>query len=89
MSHTPGPWYAEADDENESSFVWNREALPRKAVAHDIFNPADACLIAAAPDLLAACELAVAEMTETWPDGDWQSNFDTIRAAIAKAKGEA
>ena len=41
-------------------------------------------LIAAAPELLAVCE----EIAEHETD-DWEARMVTLRAAIAKAKGEA
>jgi len=44
---------------------------------------ANASLIAAAPELLAACEAALARMSDINPDV-WE---DMLRAAIAKAKG--
>lgn len=46
---------------------------------------ADAALIAAAPELLAACERVV----ERWETHDGQMNrIDDVLAVIAKAKGE-
>lgn len=53
-------------------------------------NPADAFLIAAAPDLLAACDLALArfdtEIRGGRPAQSWQEYVAQLRAAIAKAK---
>jgi len=50
---------------------------------------ADKVLIAAAPDLLAACEDILA-MHEGPPNavGNWDHSFDLIRAAIVKARGK-
>jgi hypothetical protein len=53
---------------------------------------ANARLIAAAPDLLAALEYAAAELesmnkTLGWKDGEWPS-VTQARAAIAKAKDQ-
>lgn len=81
--HTPGPWdYMEKD-----AAIWADEFI---CVAPH--NPADARLIAAAPDLLAALEEAFNHYAgqpvpsqpaeEWWPD--WMLH---ARAAIAKAKG--
>jgi hypothetical protein len=50
-------------------------------------NEKDAPLIAAAPDLLAALELMVAQELEVWPPNDWEMNVSIAQAAIAKAKG--
>jgi hypothetical protein len=58
-------------------------------------NKANACLIAAAPELLAALEAARDWIEARLPDstpimrGGGQQKLDKIRAAIAKAKGEA
>lgn len=48
-----------------------------------IRNPADASLIAAAPDLLEALEYIIRGVPDTW------EGVQRARAAIAKAKGEA
>ena len=45
---------------------------------------ANARLIAAAPDLLAACELALHAF-----ENNWAINWDDLSSAIAKAHGEA
>lgn len=50
-------------------------------------NAANARLIAAAPDLLAACETAEKSLLSDNPL-DFKSGLNAIRAAIAKAKGE-
>ena len=55
-----------------------------------IYNPADADLIAAAPDLLAVvCEMLGAAETDLLDDKSnvWRSAMISARAAIAKAKG--
>lgn len=68
------------------------------AAAHDLFefNPANAHLIAAAPDLLAAlreCELQLREYveyhhrTQGGCSVDIESAWESARAAIAKAEG--
>ena len=91
-THTPGPWTADwgvrGDDGTEEQ--WNvltddelicdltlcDRDMPHATVA------ANARLIAAAPDLLAACILALSHIGNN-------STFATVRAAIAKATGEA
>ena len=91
MSHTPGPWeLREGDDEAFGPAIYS-------AGAHDM-DPlatvsrvsrrdaeADARLIAAAPDLLAALE-DVVQMYQPAFDPPF---IERARAAIAKAKGEA
>ncbi len=90
--HTPGPWRVK----HSAKLGWAGVLTEKGDVVTDISvdgqdfrDPEqaldDARLIAAAPDLLAACE-AVAATT-------WSQNTATIigkqvRAAIAKAKGE-
>ena len=84
--HTPGPW------------VWQIERMALHALPNgpnqwgmDIcwidrtmaFSKADAALIAAAPDLLAALK-EVVRISDRKHDA-----WDTARAAIAKATGEA
>ena len=91
-AHTPGPWtcfYKSKYDEwhvavpmSEGSMKW---ALFDDGVRSE--NPeADARLIAAAPDLLAAC-LA---LKAAGPLGqrEWNAAADMMDAAIAKATGE-
>lgn len=79
VKHTPGPWYAtEGEYEDEFEVVASDGAVT-------IAQPpteADADLIAAAPDLLAALQYIVA-----WNPEDWSAEQarDMARAAIAKA----
>lgn len=77
LTHTPGPWahtdYGSIKDANNATVA---EVLPGGRTA-------DARLIAAAPDLLAALEEVV-----SLSDRD-HAAWDRARAAIAKAKGEA
>jgi hypothetical protein len=99
-THTPGPWKYEADkgyvlkcfimtadfdeDTNSGSVI---------ARTSDNISEADAALIAAAPDLLAACEALHAEvlayLTAQNLHGEHNPAMVAARAAIAKAKGEA
>lgn len=84
MSHTPGPWtilaedyrvYAE-DDYPVALASSHRESEQRLANAH---------LIAAAPDLLEACELM---LTVAGLDREAPHAVNVMRAAIAKARGQ-
>lgn len=97
-AHTPGPW--RVGDAGFTVFGPKREAPSpvRIATMPGIGTPiptdavrANARLIAAAPDLLAACEDA-AESLARLPDvdGAWRATcLAQLRAAIARARGEA
>ena len=98
MTYTPGPWQA-------FSYAINKNLITICAGGSVICNVVDghsgnARLIAAAPDLLAACGRAEAELSRIW--GDQQSHseetltdmclvdanaIEQCRAAIAKAEG--
>jgi hypothetical protein len=54
----------------------------------DVGEP-EARLIAAAPDLLDACEAALDALLDEWSGDTYQPAIRTLREAIAKAKGEA
>lgn len=101
--HTPGPWTvaptkhrngeatAEIHHGNDGEVVCIMEAHD------DDRSRADARLIAAAPDLLEANEIALSAMEQMWKDymSDRHPNLEQIndamkglRAALAPAKGE-
>lgn len=90
-THTPAPWQAGPvfQKEGRALFItdqskpgkWQRR-LDDKA---GVFSEADAALIAAAPDLLAALELIL-----SWPSHkNMTPAFDKAVEAVAKAKGTA
>ena len=94
-THTPGPWeiskYASSYDDIGDNYsvgyndtdgdYWDIAKLePLRAN-----RLADARLIAAAPDMLAALEWAVETADTEQYEADW---YAAARAAIAKAKGE-
>lgn len=89
--HTPGPWVVM----NGSLDVWNAEKT-RRITAHpwvdkDDESEANARLIAAAPDLLTALEIAlpyVESFDDDNADLQTKANAAAVCAAIAKAKGE-
>lgn len=97
MSHTPAPWYVERDA------ATNKPEFIRAFVHDEMFDIADvlcdetgnaaanAQLLAAAPELLAALhEIVLAaeagELDEYGTSGDW---FREAKAAITKATGDA
>jgi hypothetical protein len=95
QAHTPGPWFVESTDFNGIT-VWSQRP---QMVITELGYPADehawalkdeavanAALIAAAPDLLAALQTLVAAAdADGWPDG-WGMVKDKARAALAKAQ---
>ena len=93
--HTPGPWqvvdghYPGFREIIGPSFTISIVMLATDLTIHDRWNrEADAFLIAAAPDLLAACESFVS----AYPMGinkDLDEAYRAARAAIQKAKGGA
>lgn len=102
--HTPGPWEWVGTAEGWYK-VGGVEAADGSTVMHfgddEAYYPtegqppgnADRHLILAAPDLLAACERMLADLkerqeTKMCSRASWEQEAD-LRAAIAKAKGEA
>lgn len=100
--HTQGPWMAE----NCVVYAARQNEMKAVAIIESAFHNGDgepdanAALIAAAPDLLAACRILeefVAELTKASEDrqnrlveleGDRGNRLFTARAAIAKAEGK-
>jgi hypothetical protein len=87
--HTPGPWTWDELPEGRSGLLLGPGVSSVLDISDDwtckLPNEADAHLIAAAPDLLAALEntlICVDERTEA-------AVIEHARAAIAKAKGES
>lgn len=88
--HTPGPWRV-----NEDTCVIAGHADAPFAVAQVYMgSDANARLIAAAPDLLRALELALGQLEGSKPlsgvhASSLRADIEIARAAIAKAKGGA
>lgn len=92
--HTPGPW-TWLDYPSGAKLL----VAPSRAVIHAPFPMAlepmtlsedDARLIAAAPDLLSACQAAIAaseHITAYATDKRMTAALEQIRAAISKAEG--
>ncbi|CAM4031040.1 hypothetical protein [Ectopseudomonas alcaliphila] len=81
--HTPGPWEIHKA-QNGRTIVQVGPCAPEEYAGCawlDVSEP-DACLIAAAPDLLEALEAVVRVADRATVE------FDMARAAIAKARGE-
>lgn len=90
--HTPGPWWRALGADGVYEVGAGDEVLARVQRREVSFgfkaggsDEANARLIAAAPELLAALEDLIApyNMSE-----DYQAKIDRARAAIKKAKGE-
>lgn len=95
-THTPGPWLLDGDKictnrDNEIARITRYGAWFDAGTPYGLKNPigdANARLIAAAPDLLAALEVLVWQLDRT--DGlveELESMVTEAKAAIAKAKG--
>ncbi len=87
--HTPGPWYFMTDSTAEYFAVYAKPQGGTKVICPvKMADEANARLIAAAPDLLAACKAAL-----DWVglDGDHISEptRSTLLAAIAKAENRS
>lgn len=78
--HTPGPWAAFQNRIQSAEGEPIADALMVSDFDTSGEDEANARLIAAAPDLLAALEVVIAHPNNF--------NFEVVRAAIAKAKGE-
>lgn len=85
--HTPGPWkivdawnYYMVEGQNDEEIIWQDGPYQTPTI-----NKANACLIAAAPDLLEALEAIVGNSSIQRVSDELHAK---ARAAIAKAKGE-
>ena len=95
--HTPGPWGYRL--EAVRTVIFHKTGIGERAIAvgagHYPDHIANARLIAAAPDLLAALqqELEALEMDRRWAETcDLEriiARYDRLEAAIAKATGAA
>jgi hypothetical protein len=92
--HTPGPWEVESGEavyvlDKEYGRVctvnWLRGPFGSFGRRTDAEGHANARLIAAAPDLLAALRALVAKSTDL--HGDWSEEWRKALEAIAKAEG--
>lgn len=101
LKHTPGPWeaIAEKDDGNFAHSIYTqgyKGLLIARCNQNGNYN-ADACLIAAAPDLLEALELHVRYEAIPSDRGGksgpksvaWNAFVEARNNAIAKAEGRS
>jgi len=89
-THTPGPWFWRGLPRGGGSFLRARDEAVAYVVKSGMPNEADCRLIAAAPDLLEACESVIAahDAVGTCNSGN-KCILHGLRAAIAKARGIA
>ena len=80
-SHTPGPWTLEQCSHGGLILVRGGYTHPQPML--QIVPKADARLIAAAPEMLAALQAVLSE----WREGYGLKCVDQVRTAIAKAAG--
>lgn len=85
--HTPGPWYI---DETYGLIMWQDKEVAAIHAGRNGDARANAALIAAAPDLLAACEIILTNSSTLDLSNPYHKAIqDAAFAAIAKAKGGA
>jgi hypothetical protein len=88
--HTPGPWYAAA---NQFGYVTATDTDGNPITVCTTRTEADARLIAAAPDMVRALELLLREhdalQMATGYKGDRWAAATYARSILKKAKGEA
>ena len=96
MSHTPGPWGYQRIDSGEFLITDPRPPKPPfefSTVGKMGLEEDDAKLVAAAPDLLAACQ-SFAKALEQDTESDegmaiWRAVWLRVESAIAKAEGSS
>ncbi|MCU4119345.1 hypothetical protein [Variovorax sp. N23] len=87
-THTPGPWPIERRQTSITA-IGPCVADEYAGSAWLDVSEADAQLIAAAPDLLAACQQFMYSVPHTEIHGEPGSLLEVMRTAIAKATGAA
>lgn len=94
-AHTPAPWESDSRTHQNATYMQSGHQNENGGwVVCTCWGPdrdANARLIAAAPELLAAlaaCEQMLSEYRSTGRMTGWDAARDSARAAIAKAKGD-
>lgn len=85
--HTPGPWHSWHENSYSVIGVAVHGETGFREIAKVYDNSANAQLIAAAPELLEACRLAILRLDQLDDSGDIgpSENYKAILAAIEKA----
>ena len=95
--HTPGPWYCiggavyRENDATAPIAYMCRDERASEAGIYPVERDCNARLIAAAPELLAACREALIELKDAMPHDEWELAYrvKVIARAIIKAEGGA
>jgi hypothetical protein len=101
IKHTPGPWEAMAEESGKSYVRIRGTRLGGHYKIANVLKPiyagadeleaeetaANACLIAAAPELLNALTILVNNVAHAMPSAEHLDPIVNARAAIAKATG--
>ena len=93
MKHTSGPWTVcglnIGSENNKVVASCYKDSLDSVVVRPETDGEclANARLIAAAPDLLAACQGIISLQDDDHVYEYWKNEFDALEAAIAKAQG--
>ena len=91
--HTPGPWTVERDSTVDGYTVWRASSMGDLFIAQvkrqKGEEASNARLIAAAPDLLAACAKALDYLGRIEEASEGAELRDLLRAAIAKAEAQS
>lgn len=87
MPHAPGPWFMGATGGQYVVLMNDISCDSENMLARVCLSPeaeANCKLLAAAPDLLAACEAALTDLNNEF---HLDATYDLLCAAVAKAKG--
>lgn len=87
---TPGPWHVSKHQNGREALIYGHDDFEVARACYPN-RDANACLIAAAPELLEALRALAREaspLMEQWGPRDRRA-LDAARAAIAKAEGRA
>ena len=86
MKHTPKPWHIEKGQFSSTWFIHHSGSEVCMIPSHTMSQEANAHLIAAAPELLQACEEAVQDLEATSNGhGDERLTVAKLKVAIKKA----
>lgn len=92
-THTPGPWKVVGRDIRADDYIkvgkggYFSIAYMANPISRDDIMDANARLIAAAPELLEACKIALSTINDEYPKGEMMGPKQALKYAIAKAEG--
>jgi hypothetical protein len=89
-THTPAPWRYEPGTKTIRSVPANYWLASIDSWDGAVDHAANAQLIAAAPEMLAALKVAEAHLYDSWQNhAGGSDDLETVRNAIAKAEGRS